>query len=218
MTIYNVNGNILQLCTGYTPFVENVDTQILYQHTYGNNYHICVLERDGTVSQMCGNGSAALAVHLKLENIVINDLVRVSIVQDQIRLQFLNMVIEPITTQMALIYVCGEPHLTVYKPSSSQIQQLVQEYGIDQHINVTQVYPSKKSPHYRYTTWERGVNNYTKACGTGAAAASYLLQMRRVQTPIILNKGAYIWEGSQLCMKKSSVKPVTGIDSSNRSS
>jgi len=184
MNITSINGNKLLLVDNNIIenndliinelLSKNLDTAILYKHIDTNKFNIYILEKDGSTSIMCGNGCIALGLKLKdkyNEIILINKLnehILLKIVNNEI---IFNLIIN--NKEDNLFIISGEPH----KIYSFDI------YNREEHIklgelnipdsNTTVIF--KLNNKYYYSTYERGVNKITDACGTGSFASIYYI-------------------------------------------
>ena len=179
MDIYNINNNQILLTSNTKKDTiikilvsEKLDTAVIYEEIIPyKKYKIYILEKDGSYSNMCGNGCIAMCLKFK------NNLILYNSLEEQVITQYdkdyIKIKLNVISKKQNDLYVCGEPHKVYF----------VSEYKRDQHesaglanipgFNTTYVFI--KNNNYYYSTFERGVNNITGACGTGAfAVISYL--------------------------------------------
>lgn len=163
---------------------ENLDSAIIYEKIEDDNYSkyskhsnyskyskykIEILEKDYSYSTMCGNGCIAMGLKLKKDLILFNRdnenlQVNVFYKNNKVELQLSIKNVDSNTYSIS-----GELHKVYF----------IENYTEDEHrkiglqnipiSNTTVVFC--KNERYYYTTFERGVNDITKSCGTGSFAA-----------------------------------------------
>lgn len=184
MIIKEINGNKLLLVNLLTNFntqsiinklkENNLDTAILYKNIKNNIFNYYVLEKDNTESNFCGNGCIAIALILKkyYSNIILINKINI---QTEIKIINNNIIFSLDITESDdnLFLVNGEPHKIYYIDKyNKEEQNKIGEKNIPK-LNTTFVFNYNEK--YYFSTFERGVNEITKSCGTGAFASIYYI-------------------------------------------
>ena len=180
MEIYDINSNKLLLVDKKDNYADvtlvqklkslKLDSAIIYNTLTENKYKINVLEKDYSYSEMCGNGCIALCLKFKKDLKIINSINQITNVfykDNKIVLQLNVRYLDNIFN------VGGEKHKVYY----------VDKYDKKHHINIGQsnlpdyntTFVFYNNNHYYFSTFERGVNDITKACGTGSFASIYFI-------------------------------------------
>lgn len=162
------------------------DGLILLETSDSADFKMVYYNADGHESSMCGNGgrcAVAFANRLKLIQTkthfeAIDGLHKAEILSDGSVQLGMNTVSEITSHQDALILNTGSPHYVTLKDSLSEIDMQKEGAKIryseafkEEGINVNFIaLTSSGELHIR--TYERGVENETLACGTGAVAAA----------------------------------------------
>lgn len=162
------------------------DTALALWPTQGASVAMQVIERDGSISDMCGNGIRVVGKILQLQKRAC--LVRTNQGVLSITTTKQNMFsvslgeIERMETQknsdsqkFTAYKVYGEPHMVsvvnnVHKAPLSKWGRIIVPQA-----NCTIVSPLAKGI-IEARTFERGVNRITQSCGTGACAAAYAMR------------------------------------------
>jgi diaminopimelate epimerase len=176
------------------------DGIILLQLADVSDFTMKIFNRDGTLAQSCGNGLRCLCLFLKdtlginkkkysiatkdeiavgevlSDNIVMVDMPLPKVIQK-------NVVLQLIDKQVTIHYVMASvPHAVYFVGDMGEDeikvlgkQILNHPYFFPNGVNVDFAYLSKeKSNKILLKTYERGVNDITLACGTGAVATAYI--------------------------------------------
>ncbi len=171
--------------------------------------------RDGRESEMCGNGARASAYHAATTNLaassmqfeVSGDLYRAEVAQDRIKLVMQEprdlrlhlgvlqtLAIPAITKMTEGGYVnTGVPHFVVFVDSVEQVEVENAGRALRYHrafapagVNANFVEIAGETC-LKIRTYERGVEEETLACGTGAAAAALIAhELRGLKFPLRL--------------------------------
>ena len=156
-----------------------------------------VFNSDGSEAEMCGNGIRCLAKYIKdqksmdkseitietlagSKNIVYNgDEISVSMgkptYSDDLNKQTLNIDGEQIETYFANT---GVPHAIIFKNYSKEIARKIRFHDVFQPEGANVNFVVEKKDNLEVNTYERGVEDFTLSCGTGACATaliSYLI-------------------------------------------
>ena len=177
MDVFNINGNRLLLVNNSTVKIidilkqKSLDSAIIYKHNRDNIFSVRVLEKDGSYSVMCGNGCIALCLKFKRDLVIADCADNKNYVFYRDNVITLQLDIKEIYRNT--VNVGGEPHKVYF----------VENYNRDNHVktglqntpeyNTTFVF--YKNNKYYFTTFERGVNGITNACGTGSFAAIHII-------------------------------------------
>lgn len=162
---------------------RNLDSALFISFLRSDQNHLYfkmrVLEKDGSESSFCGNGSRALSrfflkkfgkgytFHLEKDIVLSKSEKGYAFTCPLPRPES----IEPIKMEGYTFYkvsVSGEPHFVTFDPLSRQELEQVGKKITGVNINVVKVLDEK---HLANTTFERGVNAITKACGSGSLSA-----------------------------------------------
>lgn len=183
MSIFSINKNKLILVDGnynnheviYKLNKLNLDTAIIYtklNHTKLEHiYEITILEKDNSYSNMCGNGCIALCIKLKNDIILVNKLNKKIYVFYKINKIILQLSIELI--EHNTYSISGEPHKVYYTKDYNETYHKKIGHSNLPNFNTTFIF--NKNNNYYFVTFERGVNNITKSCGTGSFASIYFI-------------------------------------------
>ncbi|TAF43826.1 MAG: diaminopimelate epimerase [Sphingobacteriales bacterium] len=184
---YNV---IAKICD--RKFGVGADGLMLLQNTQGYDFEMLYYNADGQPGSMCGNGGrciVAFAQHLGIikteTNFLAVDGPHYAKIDEQkhwVSLQMIN--VDTVSRDGdAYILNTGSPH---YVSIVEDVESLnVVEIGktirnqasyIQQGINVNFI--TQKQNHIMLRTYERGVENETLACGTGATAAAIAMAFK----------------------------------------
>lgn len=197
MDIYNINNNKLFLIDKYSHSCDivkklinlNLDTAIIYNKISSNQYKILILEKDNSYSTMCGNGCIAMCIKFK-KNLTLfnkfNELVQVYYKKNQIKLQLSVTFVEP-----NIYLVSGEPHKVYY--TKIYDKETHRKIGIRNLPDYNTTFIIYKNNKYYFTTFERGVNDFTSACGTGSFACVYFIN-KNVTSIYTLDNYEYTFE------------------------
>jgi len=184
MNIFNINGNNLLLINNLIIInnkliinellTKNLDTAILYKHIEKNIFSISILEKDNSTSLMCGNGCIAMGLYFmqKFTDIVlINELKQKVYVKISDNKIIFNLNITH--KEKNLFIISGEPHKIYFQKNYDLNEHLKLGKQNIPNCNTTILY--KLNDKYYYSTFERGVNKITNACGTGSFASIYYI-------------------------------------------
>ncbi|MGH1366795.1 MAG: diaminopimelate epimerase [Calditrichia bacterium] len=174
------------------------------------DFRLCYFNADGSEGEMCGNGArcaAALAHRLgmapaKMRFVILSEEYAATIeVDGQVRIGMPSVVILKQPTELQhllranqramLLLEVGVPHLVVeVEGDLAKIDVAVIGRELRYHstfaprgcnVNFVQLAPSGN---VLIRTYERGVEEETRACGTGAVAASFYYQQQGVALPL----------------------------------
>ncbi len=158
-----------------------------------------IFDRDGTYENMCGNAlrSSALIAHelgyTKRQDVILTG--------DGLKKVHVNGIAEADIGQIVdkgfISDVAGVPHLVLNKTLNPRLDKLLRDYF---NANITSYW--KKGNSFFYRTFEVGVEDYTKSCGTGAAAVAHKLGLESV----VLNAG----EGKMFVRKEGAEFFISG--------
>ena len=161
MIFFNINNNKLLL-------TKNTSKEEIIQNS---QFKIDILEKDGSYSKMCGNGCIAMCMKFKKNLILFNGLGEK--VLTEFNNNFVKLKMNVKTKNSTDYYVNGEPHKVFFVENYDRNHHEIKGLLNIPEFNTTYIF--KKNNFYYYSTFERGVNNITHACGTGAfAAITYL--------------------------------------------
>lgn len=161
----------------------NFDSVLVLSPSQSGHVRMRVLERDGTESHMCGNG-------LRVVGCVLDELglPRVVTMQDgvipiertgqnayaaPVKVKRLGAKLLPANEPVFTFYlVSGEPHAVAVVPDLNCVA--LKSWGVKftPYANCT-IVSRKGKNRLLARTFERGVNNITESCGTGACAAAH---------------------------------------------
>ena len=180
MDIYNINNNKL-IIVDKEKFSSdviiknlinlNLDTAIVYNKISNNQYKILILEKDSSYSTMCGNGCIAMCIKFKKDLILynkLNELINVYYKHNYIELELSIKFFKP-----NLYLVSGEPHKVYYTEKYNKNIHL--KIGIKNLPNFNTTFIFYRNNKYYFVTFERGLNDFTRSCGTGSFASIYFL-------------------------------------------
>jgi diaminopimelate epimerase len=189
-------------------FGIGADGIIFLQNAQGYDFEMIYYNADGRPSSMCGNGGRCIVAFAKKLNIVYQETnflavdgphyAKISDSADWVSLKMID--VDGIARDGdAYILNTGSPHYVILQ-SSLKNHDVYQEgkairyndrYAAEGiNINFTEDF----GDHYSVRTYERGVENETFACGTGATAvalamAKYKNQIGYISTPINVKGG-----------------------------
>lgn len=176
-------------------FGVGADQILLLEHSLTADARMRVIERDGSESDMCGNGIRCVARYLG-ERLNISGPIKIEtraglkIVERIMNLFKVDMgtptvlgernyLFEDRNIQSYLINT-GEPHLVIFtenidEPDFLRIAKFIRnsEEFINEGVNVN-IAKIIDSNHLQIRTFERGVENETLSCGTGATASGVI--------------------------------------------
>ena len=158
--------------------IENYDFQMLYYNADGN---------EGT---MCGNGGRCLVAFARDLGIIKNDTVFLavdgkhdaSISEDQVNLGMIDVTTHSKDNE-AFVLNTGSPHYVQFTENLQDLDVYTEGYKIrnndtyaEKGINVNFI--QKEGNGYFVRTFERGVEDETYACGTGAVASAMSVALK----------------------------------------
>lgn len=190
-------------------YVENCDSAlILFRHkAKEHEYKMIVLERDGSISEFCGNGARVIAKYLNARFFkkkfflishagthaieALGEYYRVDM--GKVRFELNDRYISMAPDQMDIARICGksifyveaiEPHLVVENNSLKletleKIGHLLSQKRshFAQGINISLLKILSEDT-ISINTFERGVNDVTKSCGTAATSSAALCRYK----------------------------------------
>ena len=173
---------------------------------YGGDYQMIIINSDGSVAKMCGNGARCM-VKYAYEQGVAGTFQRIEVEsgfvhgwyiskdQTKIQLNSPTNTLEIMTTPQVSYTEIGDPgvpHALLYDEDTShwingeKIPENIRELAAtvrNQNIfkNGTNVsfYNQNKDGSINLLTYEKGVEDFTMSCGTGAGAAAWLVFQKR---------------------------------------
>ncbi|MCB0356171.1 MAG: diaminopimelate epimerase, partial [Bdellovibrionales bacterium] len=153
--------------------------------------------KDGSEAEMCGNAARCVTVFAHQEKIVKGhcefetqagtikgEVISAKIARVQmtpIKMEMFNQIIKDDSVYTKYDYIdSGVPHCVIKADSLQQLQDLrplatqlrKPQYFAPRGANITFKVPLGKA-HIESISFERGVEDFTEACGTGAVAAAY---------------------------------------------
>ncbi|PIS01490.1 MAG: hypothetical protein COT84_02335 [Chlamydiae bacterium CG10_big_fil_rev_8_21_14_0_10_35_9] len=197
-----------------------------------------VLEKDGSISEFCGNGARCIAAYLKTNQLAPNKkwylikenkLLQLGVSQNNYFVEASCFpTFQKFTKNAFALQILGshffftqwfnEPHLVTF--DNLGYEKLYEIGKLVNSLKYRQVFPKgtninavavKEEQKIENTTFERGVNAITRACGSGSACASWLfhyfssiLKNNEQYSIQVLNKGGTIEFSSSennFCMK-----------------
>ena len=162
------------------------DGLIMIEASNKVHFKMIYFNSDGKESTMCGNGARCAVAFAYTLNLVqskcifeaIDGLHKAEILSDKLVQISMNNVSQIETHGDALIMNTGSPHYVVLKNDISTLEIIKQAAKIryseafkSKGINVNYI-AINESGELQIRTYERGVENETLACGTGAVAAA----------------------------------------------
>lgn len=162
------------------------DTALALWPTNGASVAIQVIERDGSISNMCGNGVRVVGKILQQQNrprtiqtgqsILSINTTRHDLLSANLgEIEYAGIQITPYAQLFTTYKICGEPHSVgivnnVHKaPLSKWGRRIVPKANCTICSPVTNGIIEAR-------TFERGVNQITQSCGTGACAAAFAMR------------------------------------------
>lgn len=183
---------------------------------YGENFKWSFYNNDGSDAEMCGNATRCVGLYIKNFLKSPLDKWQLQTVAGNITIRFVEDEIYKITMtaiqeyKSALGFFCdtGVPHLVIESAEiATVIEQKENARKLRNHAdflprgtNVTYVQLGSDEKKAKAVSYERGVEDFTAACGTGAvAAAFYNLTKRGVkQTQVEMPGGTLMMDLSDL--------------------
>ena len=174
---------VTQLCD--RKFGIGADGLILLQNHPNSDFEMVYFNADGTTSTMCGNGGRCIVAFAKFLKIIEKEttfmasdgLHYAKIDQNNIALQMINVENVAVNDTYTYLYT-GSPHHIIVSENVSKIN--VKEEGAA--IRYSNLYEKKgcninfvekiNENSFILRTYERGVEDETLSCGTGATAAA----------------------------------------------
>jgi diaminopimelate epimerase len=153
------------------------DSGLLLKRISDDTWKMVVLEKDGSISSFCGNGSRAVACYLWETH----GLLRSQLMNEQgetcqlewIAANLCGVVsIQNVYVKNDIYYVLGEPHI-IYQAPLEQIESLALGH---KNVNISCIV-HLESNRWKIATQERGVNAVTQSCGSGCVAAMHSLYL-----------------------------------------
>lgn len=157
---------------------NNIDSILLLESSTKADVRMRILEKDGTESVMCGNGARVVSKLLIETYGVINPRIEAggkifnteNLGNGEVAV---NMGVAQIRNDNFCL-VGGEPHLLQTDDISfDKLHRLVKENAVN--VNLVDSFMFDGA---RIRTFERGVNDFTKCCGTGSVAVANLLRQK----------------------------------------
>lgn len=159
----------------------------LNPETQGNLFMMRYWNCDGQESTMCGNGGRCIAhfahsIGLGKENILtfnaIDGVHTAQIIDGQlVKLKMINTEIPQKINNNTFLINTGSPHYVQFVENTAELDlraiapEIRQQYNAN--VNFVKINADNS---LNIRTWERGVENETLACGTGATAAALIFQ------------------------------------------
>lgn len=192
------------------------DGFIFLEKTKTSEFKWFFFNNDGSDAEMCGNATRCVGYYIKniLKNV--DDRWSLLTVAGPIKIEFISMekfkitmtAIVELNSNQGFFCDTGVPHLVIETESLKTDEVTKQEarklrFHADfspRGTNVTYVVLKKEINKIQAVSYERGVEDFTAACGTGAmAAAFYNLTKRAVrQTEVEMPGGTLIMDLSDL--------------------
>ena len=232
--IWNINGNKLLLTTFEknikynlnSSFDSNFDSIILIdsKDLDANFLNFKILEKDGSISQMCGNLLILFAYHSYQTKF------KIPLFKNK-RFSGAQIIVTPFPKYFTdnnfkffLYHALGEPHFVTFIKSKNSIPSLKTCLSLSKkyNSNLTFIYFYHSKLYFHnsklyYQTFERGVNQFTLSCGTGCASAIYFLKSKFLMNPhkIYCPGGVYYTSSFHnkvnICVKNSKIKFIHTI-------
>ncbi len=188
---------IRELC--HRRFGIGADGLMLLESSDKADFRMVYYNADGREGSMCGNGGRCIVAFAKLLGIIdshtefdaVDGLHRAEIQGDKVSLQMIDVSqIETIGDDVFMD--TGSPHYIIRKKDLQELDIVTEAHQIryskrfkEKGTNVNFV--SGSSGAYEMRTYERGVENETLACGTGATAVALALHYwEGVESPVNL--------------------------------
>jgi diaminopimelate epimerase len=174
---------IERLC--HRKFGIGADGLILLENSLSYDFKMIYYNSDGSQGSMCGNGGRCIVAFAKLLNIITNKttfeaidgLHQATIKNDLVKLQ-MTAVSSIIQKESYLFLNTGSPHHVTFKNNIADLnvkkQGALIRYGKpynEEGTNVNFVEQLNNST-FKIRTYERGVEDETLSCGTGAVAVA----------------------------------------------
>jgi diaminopimelate epimerase len=170
-------------------FGIGADGLILLQNHEDFDFKMVYFNSDGRESSMCGNGGRCIVAFANLLKIIegntvftaIDGMHEATITEDEVSLK-MSDVISVTEIEDSFYLDTGSPHYVSFVDELDEFPLIKEAQSIRyndrfQYIGTNVNYVSAKSAGIRIRTYERGVEDETLSCGTGATAcaiASYL--------------------------------------------
>lgn len=158
----------------------NVDSALFISNEEGFDISMEIFEKDGSESDSCGNGMILISFLLELNMGTIKMKNSVVIVEGNPEKQSISMSVKFLETQQinnkknCLFVRIGEPHL-IYLVNNINEYDLIKtgEEMQKKYLDGINVDAIQKESEYCYLikTYERGVCDLTKSCGTGSLSS-----------------------------------------------
>ncbi|WP_293934100.1 diaminopimelate epimerase [Sphingobacterium sp. UBA6645] len=166
------------------------DGLMLLQDTKNFDFEMLYYNADGREGTMCGNGGRCLVAFARDLNIIQNNTAFLAVDgphEAEIHDNQVNLGMIPVTEyQMdgeAYVLNTGSPHYVQFVEDLGQINMFKEGYAIrnnatyaEKGINVNFI--EKEGEGYFVRTFERGVEDETYACGTGAVASAMSVALK----------------------------------------
>lgn len=171
---------------------------------------------DGGKTSFCGNGARVLGLHFKITRNL--DIIKLSYDGKEYEVRTLefwqdelggNFTVAfpldflPIELDDSSFFVdSGSPHVVVVKKKLDDFETLRNEalqrrkVSEEKVANVTFIVPDERRGHIMVLTYERGVEDFTPSCGTGAVAAALVWKLKKRDE--MLEKIKILTDGGEL--------------------
>lgn len=161
----------------------NFDSGLALLPSQRASVRMVVIEKDGTVSDMCGNGARAVGALLHAYNVprtieVDTEIIFVEKLSNENFSVVINSIVDVSKSgslthalpESRLLKISGEPHVVIRVEIIDN--SLLEKWGsyVVPHANCT-VYVQHAEKEISARTYERGVHRITQSCGTGSVAA-----------------------------------------------
>lgn len=198
------------------PKFNDIDSVLFLLNSSSANISMRIFDRDGTEETMCGNGIRCTARYYfdnylsnrKLTIETLDGIKKAKIIGNQVEINLGNVRhFQKLNTNTYYVYI-GCPHIVIAGCEFSTRENMAKQgrslchdnricnkIGIPNKEGVYINFLQKKEGSYRLITYERHVERLTDSCGTGNAAAAYVIRkiFQDSQQPIqIMNRGGIL--------------------------
>lgn len=165
-------------------FGVGADGLILLENHVKLDFEMVYFNADGATSSMCGNGARCVVKFAEFLGIIKNETAfeavdgihQAQIVEDEVFLKMTN--VDRVIKKSDYTFLnTGSPHHVAVVPDTALVDVKTQgaklRYGLygEAGSNINFISPVSKNT-FKIRTYERGVENETLSCGTGAVAAA----------------------------------------------
>ncbi|SHH39006.1 diaminopimelate epimerase [Thermosipho atlanticus] len=179
---------------------------VLFVEKKGNSYFMDYFNKDGKRAPFCGNGARTFLLYLKKTGYVKSEKVKFNTYAGEVSGILTEngvMIKMPEPTRPKQITVndfngyllsVGVPHFVTFVKNVDEIDVLnigkMIRIKLDANVNFVQII--NKST-LKIRTFERGVENETLACGSGATASAYVFNTNNIKKITTLEKGGKLF-------------------------